>query len=129
MDECIGIIGVRLLGSALASRLRAARFHVCGYDVDPSRTWEGEAAESPADVASRCRRVLLSLPHSGIAAQVLDDIEPHLLPDAIVIDTTTGDPDEMAAFGNRLSARGVHYLDATVAGSSRQVAQGEAVIM
>ena len=46
-----------------------------------------------------------------------------------VLDTTTGDPEETAALAGRLAARGVAFLDATISGSSRQIADREAVFM
>jgi 3-hydroxyisobutyrate dehydrogenase-like beta-hydroxyacid dehydrogenase len=46
-----------------------------------------------------------------------------------VIDTTTGAPEQMAAFGSELKKRDVWYLDATVAGSSAQVRSGEVTVL
>src|SRR5262249_26787594 len=46
-----------------------------------------------------------------------------------IVDTTTGDPERTAALGAALSHKGVHYLDATVSGSSEAVRKGEAVLM
>ncbi|MEJ7638549.1 MAG: NAD(P)-dependent oxidoreductase, partial [Singulisphaera sp.] len=50
-------------------------------------------------------------------------------PGQTVIDTTTGDPTQMAALGDRLGVRGVAYLDATVSGSSEQARRGDVVLM
>ena len=50
-------------------------------------------------------------------------------PGLIVIDTTTGDPAEMAALGADLAAQGIHYLDATISGSSVQLAAGDVLVM
>jgi len=132
--ERLGIVGLGLLGTALAERLLAGGFRIIGYDVRPEqvenlRRLGGGSAQSAAEVAAACRRLLLSLPTSAIADQVLEEISPRLQPGAIVIDTTTGEPEEMAAFGARLARSGVAYLDATVGGSSRQVREGEAIII
>lgn len=132
--ERLGIIGLGLLGSALAQRLLAGGFQVAGYDVraeqlEKLRRAGGVAAGSAAEVAAGCRRLLLSLPASQVVAAVLDEIESHLRPGAIIMDTTTGDPEQMAGFGARLARRGVAYLDATVGGSSNQVLAGEAIII
>jgi 3-hydroxyisobutyrate dehydrogenase-like beta-hydroxyacid dehydrogenase len=132
--ETNGLIGIGLLGSALAERLIGAKLPLAGYDVDPAggarlRGLGGRSLESALAVARACRRILLSLPTSAIARAVVEEIEPALQPGAIIIDTTTGDPHEMVAMGARLSKRGVGYVDATVGGSSRQVRAGEAIIM
>ena len=47
----------------------------------------------------------------------------------IIIDTSTGDPASAEALGAKLAKQGAHYLDATVSGSSAQVADGSAVLM
>ena len=132
--ETNGLIGIGLLGSALAERLIGAKLPLVGYDVDPAggarlTALGGRSLDSAQAVARACRRVLLSLPNSTIARAVVAEIEPVLQPGAIIIDTTTGDPHEMVALGERLSQRGVGYVDATVGGSSRQARTGEAIIM
>lgn len=130
----IGLIGIGLLGTAIAERLLAAGHDVLGFDTDPAgraalEVLGGQAARSAAEVADRAAHIVLSLPNSDVARTVLDEIEPHLGEGAIVIDTTTGDPDAMAGFGERLARRKVCYLDAMVSGSSRQVREGDAILM
>lgn len=122
------------MGSALAERFIAAGLDVLGFDIDPVRMAElrsagGEPVESAVAVASRCRRILLSLPHSGVASEVLDEISPVLPSGAVIVDTTTGEPAQIAGFGERLAARGVQYLDATIGGSSKQVRAGEVIVI
>jgi 3-hydroxyisobutyrate dehydrogenase-like beta-hydroxyacid dehydrogenase len=122
--ETIGLIGVGLLGSAIASRLSAAGYTVLGYDIVPERCL---GARSAQEVVSACQIVFFSLPTSDVVAQVLSEVE--LVPGRSLIDTTTGEPDAMAAMGAKLSKAGVEYLDATVLGSSRVVRNGLAVVM
>jgi len=43
----------------------------------------------------------------------------------MLIDTTTGSPEQTARLGARLAERGVQYLDAPVSGSSEQTRRGE----
>jgi 3-hydroxyisobutyrate dehydrogenase-like beta-hydroxyacid dehydrogenase len=45
------------------------------------------------------------------------------------MDTTTGEPAQSAALGERLAARGVRYLDAPISGSSEQTRRGEATVI
>ena len=130
----VGIIGCGLLGSAIAQRLLASGFAVIAHDRSPSAMERAAqmgaaAASSNLEVARRARWIVLSLPHSGIGAQVLEEIDAGLQSDAIVIDTTTGDPLEIAAFGERLAGKGVHYLDATVGGNSKQVLDRDVIVL
>jgi len=135
--ENIGLVGIGLVGTALAENLLAAGFGVVGYDIaaDKCKHLEelgGEAAASPADVARRRRRVFLSLMTTEIVREVVEGSDGLLEadpPQAYIIDTTTGDPDQTAALAGRLAARGVHYLDATISGSSQQIRDREAVFM
>ena len=129
----VGIIGLGLVGGALAERLIAARFEVCGFDIDSSKTaalieMGGVPQRSALDVARSCQRLILSLPTSDIAAQVLEDIGGELA-GKLVLDTTTGEPQTMARLGERLATLGADYVDATIAGSSAQVRRGEVVVM
>jgi len=116
----IGIIGMGLMGSAVMKRTSAA----CGWDLDATRCVNAMTAN---EVFSRCEVVFLCLPHSGIVREVLSHAT--LKPGLIVIDTTTGDPAEMAALGIELASKGIHYLDATISGSSTQLANGDVLIM
>ncbi len=131
--ETIGLVGVGLLGAAIAERLIGAGFEVLGYDVDPARL---EALRAMGGVVAPClahvttvKRVVLSLPTSAIVRDVIEEIGADFAPGTLVVDTTTGDPEETAELGARLAGEGVLYVDATVAGSSRQARAGDAVVM
>lgn len=130
----VGIIGVGLVGTALAERLLGAGYHIVGYDIQPDQRENlerlgGEVACCATAVAAKCERLILSLPTSAIAGEVLDEILPKLVRGSIVIDTTTGAPEDAAAFAAILSAAGVDYIDATIGGSSRQVREREAIVI
>lgn len=129
----IGLIGVGLVGTALAERLTRAGWQVLGFDLDPRRLDDlqalgGQPASSPSAVVTGTDPIVLSLPTSAIAASVIDSLTPSVTGKTFV-DTTTGEPLEMVALGERLAARGARYLDATIAGSSTQVRAGEVIVM
>src|SRR3954447_20843134 len=114
-SELIGVIGLGLLGEALAERLLRAGRGVLGYDLDARRRDElanlgGTAARSAREVAARCERILLSLPTSDVVRTVVAEMGDELRPGSLILDTTTGDPEETAALGARLHERGVRYL-------------------
>src|ERR1043165_451453 len=123
MDK-IGIIGVGLLGSAIAARLSAAGYTVLGYVIVPDRRL---GASSSQQVADEGRPVILSPATSDVVAQVLGEIK--LTRGTVIIDATTGEPNAMAAMGAKLAREGIDYLDATVLGSSRVVRNGAATVM
>lgn len=134
-SRSVGIIGVGLMGTALAQRLTAAGFGVAGYDVDASKTAQitelgGKAAGSIAEIARECDPIVLAVFDTD---QVEAVVEKHLLPvlgdgpNRIVLCTSTCDPDRIAALGVRVAARGLRFLETPVSGTSAQVARGEGV--
>jgi 3-hydroxyisobutyrate dehydrogenase-like beta-hydroxyacid dehydrogenase len=130
----IGLVGIGLLGSALAERLLAAGWQVLGFDLDAERRRAltaagGAAAETSADVLARCDTIVLCLPDSRVVRAVIDEAGENLRAGQLLIDTSTGDPEDTAALAAELAARQVDYLDATIAGSSAVVRQGEALVM
>jgi 3-hydroxyisobutyrate dehydrogenase-like beta-hydroxyacid dehydrogenase len=130
----VGLIGVGLLGSALAERLVGGGFRVLGADVDTDRLGAlgrlgGDVAADASEVVGSCDRIVLSLPTSAVVRAVIDGVGSGPRPGSTIIDTTTGSPGDAEALGLRLAARGVEYLDATVSGSSAQARRGEAVLM
>jgi 3-hydroxyisobutyrate dehydrogenase-like beta-hydroxyacid dehydrogenase len=132
--ETIGLVGVGLLGTALAERFLGAGFAVLGFDVSPARCdclakLGGRPAASASEIARCCSRLVLSLPSTPIVESVLEELAPHMHAGMYLVDTTTGDPERTALLGAELGRRGTHYLDATISGSSEQVRAGESVVM
>jgi 3-hydroxyisobutyrate dehydrogenase len=134
-SRSVGIIGVGLMGAALAQRLAAAGSRFAGYDVDAAKTAQitelgGKAAQSIAEIARECDPIVLAVFNTD---QVEEVVEKHLLPvlgehsDRIVLCASTCDPDRIAALGVRVAARGLRFLETPVSGTSAQVARGEGV--
>lgn len=137
MPGNIGLVGLGLVGSAMAERLKANRFNVVGFDIDRAKCEQLEqlgavAVNSPAQVAEQAGRIILSLPDTDAVLQVVEGpggiLEAKKVP-AYIIDTTTGEPDKTAALAKRLIGYDVYLLDAPFSGSSRQVREKEVVFM
>jgi len=135
--ESIGLIGLGLVGSALAARLLEGGYRVVGCDIDPVKARAlkkigGTAALTPAAVADTCSCIVLSLMTSEIVRRVVEGPDGLLRsthPPACIVDTTTGDPDTTAALASELASRGIAYLDATISGSSQRIRRGESTFM
>ncbi|HEY0967944.1 MAG TPA: NAD(P)-dependent oxidoreductase [Opitutaceae bacterium] len=130
----IGLIGVGLIGSAIAERLIAGGFSVMGWDVDANCLLTlgrlgGRPAPDAATVFRACDPVLLSLPSHHEVNQVLEACDADLRPGLTIIDTTTGDPISTEQVAEKLAARQLGYLDATISGSSAQVRTGAVTLM
>jgi 3-hydroxyisobutyrate dehydrogenase-like beta-hydroxyacid dehydrogenase len=133
--DCVGLIGLGLMGTALAERFSGGKLRVLGYDLDARKRHSlgdnggNHSAEDAAGVFAGCDRVVLSLPTSDIVRRVLRDATASLRAGQLLIDTTTGSPDDAAELGRQLAGRGIEYVDATVSGSSEQVRAREAIVM
>lgn len=130
----IGLIGIGLLGSAIAQRLMDAGISVRGFDLDPGRcAWLAErggiTAEDPSQIFSCSKEVLLSLPTSQHVADLINSVEIPPANGCLLMDTTTGSPTEAEEMGKTLAETGVEYLDATILGSSNDLAIGQAILM
>jgi 3-hydroxyisobutyrate dehydrogenase-like beta-hydroxyacid dehydrogenase len=130
----IGLIGLGLVGSALADRLIGAGQRVIGCDIDDERRGAlrergGEVAGDAQEVFSTCSRVVLSLPSHREVGDVIRAAGATLERGRTIIDTTTGDPASSEELARTLNEQGVIYLDATISGSSAQVRAGSATLM
>ncbi len=132
--KTIGLIGVGLIGTAVAERLIAGEFKVVGWDLDPTalqslKRLGGVPADDAVAVLRTCDHVLLSLPSHHEVDQVIDACRATLRRGQIVIDTTTGDPLSTERVAEKLAALEVGYLDATISGNSAQVRTGAVTLM
>jgi len=124
----VGIIGLGLMGTALAERLLEAGYAVWVHNrtrqkSEPLLARGARWSDNPLVV---CDRVVISLYTTDTVEEMLDRLSVGLRPGQILIDTTTGEPEQTARLGARLDARGVQYLDAPISGSSEQTRRGEA---
>jgi 3-hydroxyisobutyrate dehydrogenase-like beta-hydroxyacid dehydrogenase len=132
-QRTVGQVGLGLLGSAIAERLLAAGFSVQGFDLDSQKQNQfaaiGGTTPTYLDgLFQSCKTVLLCLPSSDVVVDLLADFEP-VLDQHILIDATTGRPEQMISLAQQLKERhGVDYVEATVAGSSGQMRSGSATL-
>ncbi|MCA9127933.1 MAG: NAD(P)-dependent oxidoreductase [Planctomycetales bacterium] len=131
--KATGLIGLGLLGSALAERMVECGTSICGYDTNAVQRKAlvqlgGVECNSAEEVVRGCDILWLSLPSSDVVLSLVNQLRRHFRPGQIVVDTTTGDPIDMIAIGKSLLQFGVHYVEATVAGSSAQVRSVQAAL-
>lgn len=132
--ESIGLIGLGLMGSAMTERWVAAGKHVVGFDVSTAQVEAfqrsgGQACRGVKELFSAANRVVLSLPNSNVTKTVLLQARPVLRSDHVIIDTTTGDPQQMASLGHDMVSLGAAYTDSLISGSSQQVRTADVTVM
>lgn len=128
--EPIGLIGLGLMGTALAERLLEHGHPVMVWNrtrskADPLIALGARWSDNPL---IDCRRVLVSLYDSAAVEAVLDPLLPGAPAGRVILDTTTGDPESTAALGSRCADRGLQYLDAPISGSSEQTRRGDVTL-
>jgi 3-hydroxyisobutyrate dehydrogenase-like beta-hydroxyacid dehydrogenase len=133
MKQRTGVIGLGLLGSAIAERLVAAEHQVCGFDLRDEAllhaTHCGVRRTSSLDeVVADSDCVILCLPDSQVVAQVTQQVGAQVH-GKFFIDATTGHPDDASQTGRLLAEHGARYVEANVVGSSAVVRAGESVVL
>ena len=132
----IGLVGIGLIGTALARRLLAADYSVVGYDIDPAKRQAlpdlgGRAALSLAELGAASDRILLAVFNTDQVEDALEGADGLFSAGdggaKIVISASTCDPERIRALGERLRPRGVTLLECPLSGTSDQVARGDGV--
>lgn len=132
----VGIVGLGLLGSAVASRLRAAGHDVVGYDVVPEKVQAlvaigGRAAPSAEAVARGSEAVCVVLPSLASVEDVVlgpRGLTPSGRVDQTIIQMSTISPSLTERLAREVSVKGLAFLDCPISGTSGMVAQGDGII-
>lgn len=129
----IGIVGLGLLGGALAHRLLTSGFTPKGCDLDSAKVAAFAQAGGTAatlDEVAHCDVVLLAVFDTSQVEDVVENaLLPALTPGAIktVLCASTCDPDRIATLIETVAPRGLHMIETPVSGSSSQVRNGDGV--
>ena len=132
----LGIVGLGLLGSAVAGRLRACGHDVVGYDLVAEKGKSlvelgGRAAPSAEAVAKSAEAVCVVLPSlASVEAVVLGPrgLAASGPAGATIIQMSTISPALTERLAREVTARGLAFLDCPISGTSAMVAQGEGII-
>jgi len=125
----VGVIGLGLLGTALCERLLGAGYAVFvnNRTREKAESLLARGAQWSDNPFQQCDRVVVCLYTSEIVKQVLIQLKESLRAGQILIDTTTGNPEDTTALGKWLAELGVDYLESPIAASSEQTRQGRAM--
>jgi len=136
-NATVGIVGLGLLGHAVASRLRAAGHTIVGHDVVPGRVkgleeLGGRGLASATAVADAADPVLVLLPSLETVEDVI--LGPRGVLTAgragqTVIQMSTISPALTERLARETEARGRGFLDCPVSGTSLQVSRGEGMLI
>jgi 2-hydroxy-3-oxopropionate reductase len=130
---CIGLVGLGLVGSALAKRLKLAGYVCIGFDIRPEamRVFESlgfETANSVSHMLNRSNTMVLAVFDTAGVIDVVDQINRHRShqtqekqPLLTLIDCSTGDPFKVAELSKQLALQNIHLIEAPLSGSSVQI--------
>jgi L-threonate 2-dehydrogenase len=128
-----GIIGVGIMGSAIARNLVAAGLPVIGFDVAPERqkelaTMGGTAAHNAAEVASSADIVLTSLPSIAALDETAAAIRGAAKRGTVVAELSTLPIEVKQRSHDTLAAAGITLLDCPLSGTGAQAVTRDLVV-
>ena len=123
MDK-IGFIGLGNMGFPMASNLLKAGHEVIGFDVNKEtvkrfETLGGKTATSPKEIAKQANKIVTMLPSSPHVMSVYtgeEGILKNLNGPALLIDTSTIDPNVAREVSSLAQKQGSQMCDAPVSG-------------
>jgi len=129
----VGIIGLGIMGGAIAKNLSAASWQVIGHDIDANRCAEAkhagvEIAENAVAVAGKAEFILVSLPRPEALMETVDAIAAAKLPRRIVAELSTFALDDKAMAEEGLRAAGHTLLDCPLSGTGSQARTKDLVV-
>jgi 3-hydroxyisobutyrate dehydrogenase-like beta-hydroxyacid dehydrogenase len=126
----MGMIGLGIMGTAMAKHLLAAGYHVIGYDVDAKararlKKSGGLPQSTIESVVQRADIVITSLPSAGafhdVSQHIILAAAKHTLPLKILIETSTLPLADKVAGAKRLKSVGIAALDCPIIGTIEQL--------
>lgn len=132
-DKIAGIVGLGIMGGAIAKNLAARGWTVIGFDVDAAKgaalARDGiRIAHSVSEVAHGAEIVLTSLPNPAAAATVADDIAASGAAQRIVLELSTLTIADKLRFKAILDGAGHIALDCPLSGTGAQAENRDLVV-
>jgi len=133
MQNTVGIVGLGIMGGAIARNLVAAGWHVLGYDIDAARGAELSASgvDVRPDVAAVARAapvLVFSLPSPAASLASAQAVAASGAERRVVIEASTLALKDKLAVEAVLRAAGHAALDCPISGTGAQARTGDLVI-
>lgn len=136
MAESVGMVGVGVMGFAMAGNLLKAGFAVVGFDPVPAalerlESIGGQAASSPREVAEACSIIILSLPSAAALAEVVgggSGLAAAARRDVVAIECSTLPLADKRAALAVMEGAGKVLLDCPLSGTGAQAVNRDLVV-
>lgn len=133
MEKTVGLIGLGIMGSAIARNLVDRGWRVIGFDIDAARRGELSRdgisiADNAAEVARDAPVIMTSLPSPTAVADVARAIANSAQPPRIAIELSTLSIADKLAFESILKRAGHIALDCPLSGTGAQARNRDLVV-
>jgi putative dehydrogenase len=137
ITKTIGLLGIGLVGRAVARLLLDAGYMVVGYapssaSRDALKDLGGRPVNSVAEVGRTCGLVILAVFNTSQVEEVVEGtggllwVAPPAGESRVVINLSTCEPDRIMALDKRTQGR-TSFVEMPISGTSTQIAKGEGV--
>lgn len=134
MKTSIGVIGMGIMGKAIANNLLDAGYTVTVFNRTPSACSSivekgANLAENPAELARSCQVVIVMLTGPEAIDALLWEAANAMAPGSLIVNMSTVPPAFARKTAGQLEAMGLRYVDAPVSGSKKPAEEGDLVIL
>src|SRR5882724_7757388 len=132
-DTPVGVIGLGLMGTALAERLVSAGIAVIGFDIDPNRygkfsNTSGKIVASTSDLAGQSHAIVIAVYDGAQVEALLGELEKSPARPALIC-TTTCAPGEIERIAARAASANFTFIEAPISGTSAEVRDSSATML
>jgi 3-hydroxyisobutyrate dehydrogenase-like beta-hydroxyacid dehydrogenase len=128
----IGFIGTGVMGKPMAKNILKSGYPLTLYARNQDKVKElindgAQLVNSPSEVAKKCEVIVLSLPFDPEVKEIITGKNGLLSGagnDCLIIDTTTGTPQNSIDMASLAASQGVEYIDAPVSGGVQGAIDG-----
>ena len=133
MSDRVGVIGLGVMGSAMAGNLLRAGHRVKGFDIAPEKIAAmvakgGVESASAGEVAADSDVVVFSLPTTSSLSAVVTEVAANAHSGLLCLETGTFPLDAKTAARSSLAAKGVELMDTPLSGTGLQAADATLVV-
>src|SRR4249919_2008163 len=121
----IGVIGLGIIGRAIAGHLRRKGFSVFVWNRSPRPV--PNFVGSPGELAGFCNYIQIFVSDDGALLQTVEQLSEKLTPRHVIFAHSTVAPDSMRAAADVVERRGARFVEACFTGSKGAAEKGELV--
>src|SRR5437868_14326367 len=121
----IGVIGLGIIGRAVAAHLRRKGFEVFVWNRSPRPV--PNFVGSPGELANLCDYIQIFVSDDEALLQTVEQLSADLAPRHIVLAHSTVTPDSMRAAAEIVERRGTRFIEASFTGSKPAAEKGQLV--